>query len=126
MFEEINKIIIDNRSPMRGRIHEIEFNKFRLDYYDIYEEDSSMQYLMSKQLQGGGETWYGIINQAIKFVNPSLNNGVDFDPEADGLAIWSNNKSKLEQISRLINVIKTEESFLVNCVETAKITGTIE
>ena len=126
MYQDINKILLDNDSPKRGRIIEIEFNKFRLDYYDVAEEDTSMFDLIDKQLQGGGETWDGIVNQAIQFVNPNLLIGVDFDPEADGLAIWSNNKPTLEQISRLIAVLKSDESFLDKCIETAKKAGTIE
>lgn len=67
-----------------------------------------------------GPSWVGIIYGAIKMSDKTLLERVRFDDEAEGLAIWSLDKSNLEKIGRLISVMKSDETILIQAIEVAK------
>ena len=120
---EKNKKLINclnnEKSETRGNLIEISKSEFRLDYYDVYEKDTHFDFLESKGYQGGGPSWLGIIYGAIKMSEPEIMNGIRFDDEADGLAIWSSDKSKLEKIGRLISVLKSDDEILMKAIKIA-------
>ena len=100
--------------------------EFRLDYYDSSEKDSHYQFLESKGYQGGGPSWVGIIYGAIKMSDSKLLDDIRFDDEADGVAIWSSDKVKLEKIGRLISVVKTDKKILMQAISIAEQDGQME
>lgn len=118
--EKLVHALSDNKMSIRGHIVEISNSEFRLDYYDVYEKGSSVKFLEKLKYQGGGESWVGIIYGAIKLSDPNLLDDIRFDPEADGVAIWSTNKRVLEKIGRLLNVIKSDEKILMECIRVAE------
>lgn len=110
----------------RGNLIEISPSEFRLDYYDVHEEDSHYEFLSSKGYQGGGSSWLGIIYGAIKMSDPEILDKIRFDDEAEGLAIWSSDKESLHKISKLIAVVKSEERLLLEAIELAEDHGEME
>jgi hypothetical protein len=118
--------LTDESITIRGNLIEIDQQTYRLDYYDGDEPDSHYEQLASKGYQGGGPTWLGITYGAIKLSDPNLLDDIRFDDEADGLAIWSSNKSTLEQIGRLLSTIKSDERLLNDCIKVAEANWTME
>ncbi|WP_272151329.1 Imm51 family immunity protein [Tenacibaculum aiptasiae] len=118
--------LTDEGIEIRGNLIQVNKLEFRLDYYDVYEKDSSFEFLKTKGYQGGGPSWAGIIYGAIKMSDEILLEEIRFDDEAEGLAIWSSDKSKLEKIGRLISVIKLDERILMQAIEIAEISGKME
>ncbi|KAA3439114.1 Imm51 family immunity protein [Rufibacter hautae] len=116
----------DHNLKGRGNLVAITPNEFRLDYYDIHEEDSHLEYLNAKGYQGGGPSWLGIIYGAIQMSDPTIESKIRFDDEAEGLAIWSSDKESLEKVSRLISVVKSDESILLKAIEVAGQAGQME
>jgi len=105
---------------IRGNLIEIDKRTYRLDYYDVHEPDSHYEQLASKGYQGGGPSWLGITYGAIKLSNEAFLCKIRFDDEADGLAIWSSDKPALQQIGRLISVVKADEQLLNRCITVAE------
>jgi len=118
--EKLVNSLTDKKVGIRGNIIEISKTEFRLDYYDIDEEDSHSEFLVSEGYQGGGPSWAGIIYGAIKMSDPELFNEIRFDPEAQGLAIWSSERSILEKIGRLISTVKSDDLILAQAIKVAK------
>jgi len=112
--------ICDTTISIRGNLIVIAENAYRLDYYDIDETDSHIDYLRKQGFQGGGYSWEGIVYGAIMLSDPNIMNLIQFDPEAEGLAIWSTDKATLEKIGRLIAVVKTDKQILKECITVAK------
>ena len=116
----------DSEMEIRGNLIEMGENDYRLDYYDVYEKDSHYKFLESKGYQGGGPSWLGIIYGAIKLSEPDLLIGIRFDDEAEGLAIWCSDKSKLEKIGRLISMVKSDDELLMKAIKVAENDGQME
>ncbi|PZX09549.1 immunity protein 51 of polymorphic toxin system [Breznakibacter xylanolyticus] len=112
--------INDTSISIRGNLIKIAENDYRYDYYDVTENDSHSEYLQNKGFQGGGYSWEGIVYGAIKLSDPNILNSIRFDPEAEGLAIWSTDKTNLEKIGRLIAVVKSDNGILTECIRVAK------
>ncbi|MEQ8474003.1 MAG: Imm51 family immunity protein [Marinoscillum sp.] len=122
-FEPEPKLVnalTDETITIRGNIVEIDDRTHRLDYYDVHEPDSHYEQLSSRGFHGGGPTWFGITYGAIKLSNPELLDNIRFDDEAEGLAVWSSNRSTLEQIGRLISTVKSDEQLMNNCINVAE------
>lgn len=111
---------------IRGNLVEISPNEYRLDYYDIHEQDSHYEFLNSKGYQGGGPSWLGIIYGVIQMSDPAIENKIRFDDEAEGLAIWSSDKESLEKVGRLISVVKSDESIMLKAALVAEQAGEME
>ena len=118
--ERLSTALLDSTIPLRGNIITISLNEYRLDYYDVNEKDSDYKKLVAMGYQGGGYSWEGIIFGAIKLSDPEILSVIRFDPEAEGLVIWSNNIDALYKVGRLIYVIKTDDKILNECISYAK------
>jgi hypothetical protein len=118
--EKLVNAISDTTIAIRGNIITLADNDYRLDYYDVSENDSHLEFLQNKRFQGGGYSWEGIVYGAIKLSDPSILNSIRFDPEAEGLAIWSSDKESLKKIGRLIAVLKSDDKILMECIDVAK------
>lgn len=118
--EKLVRAVQDSTITIRGKLITIAENDFRFDYYDVYESDSHSDYLQKNGFQGGGYSWEGFVYGAIKLSEPSILNSIRFDPEAEGLAIWSTDKSSLEKVGRLITVVKSDNEILTECINVAK------
>jgi hypothetical protein len=116
----------DTTLAIRGDLHEIQPGLYRLDYYDVYQPDSHYEMLDTKGYQGGGPSWMGIIDAAIQMSDPTLMAAIRFDDEAEGLAIWSQDRETLVRIGRLIAALKQDERFLLKAVEVAERNGNME
>ena len=116
----------NKKIAIRGNLVKVKETEFRLDYYDSSEKDSHYQFLESKGYQGGGPSWVGIIYGAIKMSDSKLLDDIRFDDEADGVAIWSSDKVKLEKIGRLISVVKTDKKILMQAISIAEQDGQME
>lgn len=122
-FDKNDKLlnaIGDTTITIRGNVIVISANDYRLDYYDISEIDSHSNFLQNKGFQGGGYSWEGIVFGAIELSDPGILNSIRFDPEAEGLVIWSTDRTSLEKIGRLIAILKTDEEVLMECIEVAQ------
>ena len=111
---------------VKGTLIEINSQQFRLDYYDGDEKDSQIKFLNKNGYQGGGPSWRGIIYGAIKMSDPSIQDKVRFDDEADGLAIWSSKKEALSKIGRLISIVKSDQKVLLEAIAVAEKDGEME
>jgi hypothetical protein len=118
--EKLSKALDNSAIVMRGTIVKIPNSELRFDYYDTYEKDSDVKTLERMNYQSGGYSWEGIIYGAITLSDEGLLDKVRFDPEADGIAIWSNDEEALKKIGRLITVIKTDKEVLKQCIKTAE------
>ncbi|MDA7502246.1 immunity 51 family protein [Chitinophagales bacterium] len=124
--ELLTRSLTDTTLKIRGNLIELGTSDYRLDYYDVYEKDSHYKFLESRAYQGGGASWLGIIYGAIKMSYPDLLNDIRFDDESDGLAIWSEDKSKLEKIGRLIAMLKSDDDLLLQAIDAANTLGQME
>lgn len=118
--------LTNKKIAIRGNLIKVNETEFRLDYYDTSEKDSHYKFLESKGYQGGGPSWVGIIYGAIKMSDSELLDEIRFDEEAEGLAIWASDKSKLEKIGRLISIVKSDNSILVQAISIAERDGQME
>lgn len=110
----------DESIPIRGDVIEIPGEGFRYDYYDVMEKDTHYKKLEARGYQGGGYSWGGIIYGAILKSDPRLLGMIRFDEEGEGLVIWSQSKPALQQIGRLVAVIKSDDKILDECVAAAE------
>jgi hypothetical protein len=110
----------------RGTLTEVSAGKFRYDYYDLEEPDSSYKRLAALGYQGGGPTWAGIVVGLVALQRPELRNKLQFDDEAEGLAIWSSNRAALEAVADLIDQAKRDPALMDRAMETAKAQGRME
>jgi len=93
---------------------------FRLDYDDVFEEDSHAKFLQGKGFHGGGPSWLGILYGAFHICDSNLIEKLDSDVSVTGVSFWSANKEDLEKISRVVDVLKSNEEILFEAIEIAK------
>lgn len=117
--ELINKALTDNTLKSRGVIKPEE-SHFRLDYDDVYEDDSHAKFLQEKGFHGGGPSWLGIIFGAFTHCGNDLIKNTDSDVSVTGVSFWSDKREDLEIISRVIDVIKSDDKILLEVIEIAK------
>jgi len=113
-------------SSGRGTIVEVAPRNFRYDYYDVHETDSSYAQLDAKGYQGGGESWAGIVRGLVSLKRPELLRALRFDPEAEGLAIWSADRSALESVAELVAAAKRDPALLQSAIDEAVRAGQME
>jgi hypothetical protein len=111
---------------IRGNLIEVSTGEYRLDYYDVSEQDSYYDFLSANGYQGGGPSWLGIIYGAAQLSDPQLLTKIRFDDEAEGLAIWSSDKETLLKIGRLISIVKSDEAILKQAIQVAEQSGQME
>lgn len=124
--EKLFNALSDESIKIRGEIINIPKGEFRFDYYDFDEKDSSIDELYKRGYQAGGLSWRGIVYGAIRMSNDKMLLKIRFDEEADGLAIWSHDRKILEQIGKLIAVIKDNKEILNECILVAEKNGEME
>ena len=117
--QKLVEALSDSSIIIRGNLIELSGSEFRFDYYDYYEDDSDFEMLQELNYQGGGYSWEGIVYGAVVLSDESLLNEIRFDPEAEGLAVWSNSAETLNKIGRLISVIKSDDKVLFECIDVA-------
>jgi TonB family protein len=110
----------------RGTIVELAPNDFRLDYYDASEPDSHLAFLQQRGFQGGGASWEGIAYGLLELESPETLSAVHFDPEADGLAVWSPSRDALLKVSHLIARAKDDPQLLQSAIDAAIADGRME
>lgn len=120
-----NAIVVDG-ATLRGTIVRVSENEFRYDYYDVDEPDSISAALQAKGYQGGGETWAGIVHGLVMIQRPALMSQLRLDPEAEGLAVWSNDRQVLEAVAALVTRARAEPKLLDAAIAKAKADGELE
>ena len=117
--EQLSNALNNTALNKRGVIKPDETD-FRLDYDDVYETDTQANFLQEKGFHGGGPSWLGIIYGAFAICENDLISNTDSDVSVTGVSFWSSNKEDLEKISRIIDVIKSDEKILMEAIEIAK------
>ena len=120
-----NAIVVDG-ATLRGTIVRVSENELRYDYYDVDEPDSISAALQAKGFQGGGESWAGIVHGLVMLEQPSLMSRLRFDPEAEGLAVWSADRQSLEAVALLVTRARAEPKLLEAAIARAKADGEME
>lgn len=115
-----------DRIVPRGTVNITDDGRAIYQYYDTSEADTHLHQFNDQGLQGGGETWEGLILAAVQIFHPSIEPALDFDPEGDGIAIWSNDSAALDQVANLVGRIKSDPHFLDACLRHAKEEGYLE
>ena len=110
----------------RGKVHVTENGQAIFSYYDSSESDSHVHQFLDRGLQGGGYTWEALILAAVQIFHPSIEYRLEFDPEADGIAIWSEDQQALNQVAKLVGRIKSDPHFLEACLKHAEEEGYLE
>jgi len=110
----------------RGTLVELAQGKFRYDYYDVHQPDSSYAALEAKGYQGGGYSWAGIIHGLVVLRRPELMPALRFDPEGEGVVIWSANRSALESVAELVAAAKRDPALLQRAIDEAVRAGEME
>lgn len=125
--QKLTNILNNKNIPIRGKIIKIPNSpELRFDYYDVYEKDTSIKTLEEMNYQSGGYSWEGIVYGAIKLSDENIFNKIHFDPESEGLAIWSSDEETLKKIGRLISSIKKDDEILIQCIKVAEENGKME
>ena len=115
----ISAVLTETTDKTRGIIKEDE-GAYRLDYDDVYEQDTQAKYLQGMGFHGGGPSWLGIIHGAFSICESDLVTNLDSDVSVTGVSFWSEQKEDLEKISRVIALIKSDNKILLEAIEIAK------
>jgi hypothetical protein len=116
----------DGEGALRGNIVAVSDGEFRYDYYDVSEPDSSYDDLHARGYQGGGPSWHGIVYGLVKIRQPDLLARLRFDPEGDGLAVWSSDRDVLVAVARLVTAAKRDPALLTAAIDKAVADGQME
>jgi hypothetical protein len=114
--------VVAEESLERGALVTLETDgrvEYSFSYYDVDEPDSSAEALQARGLQGGGETWAGIIYGLVALRAPHLSDQLELDPESDGLAVRSSERAALLEVARLVATAKRDEAVLEAAISRA-------
>jgi hypothetical protein len=100
--------------------------QYSYSYYDVQESDSSSEALQAQGLQGGGYSWAGIVFGLVALRAPGILEEIDLDPEADGLAVRSANRSVLITVAELVATAKRSQALFDAAIQHARLAGQIE
>lgn len=95
-------------------------------YYDAREADASTALLQARGLQGGGETWAGVVRALVALRKPAIASAIELDPEGDGLAVRSGKRAALVEVAKLVAAAKRDEALLLLALEHARREGELE
>lgn len=95
-------------------------------YCDVLEPDSSSNALAAKKLQGGGESWAGIVHGLVALRAPALASKLELDPEGDALTVRSTSRAALLKVAKLVALAKKDEALLWEAVARARADGEME
>lgn len=110
---------------LRGTIVKAD-NRFRYDYYDADQPDSSVEFLTASGYQGGGPSWAGVVYGLLALRQPALLPKIEFDEEADGLSVWSRTRAPLLSIADVITAAKEDPALLTAAIAEAVKAGRME
>ncbi len=116
--DKIDAVFDNPNAVMKGKI-ETENNMHKLHFYDKYEKDSIVSYFQEKGYQGGGASWLAIIYVAFNTYEENLIDLVKYDAEASGITFKSDTIEDLQMISKVIGLIKTDQTVLDALVDEA-------
>jgi len=104
---------LTNTSLNKRGIIKPDESDFRLDFDDVYEDDSQAKFLQEKGFHGGGPSWLGIIYGAFAICEDNLIDNTDSDVSVTGVSFWSSSKQELEKISRIIDEIAKQKEMML-------------
>ncbi len=117
--DKLINALTDTSIKVIGKLQEANGGKFKYDFHDAYRDDSSAKQLQAEGYHGGGPSWLGIIYGAFKICDSDLIDTIEMEIEVTGVRFWSTNKEDLDQIGRIVSVIKSDEAILKECVNKA-------
>ncbi|TYP98768.1 hypothetical protein C7447_10283 [Tenacibaculum adriaticum] len=117
--DKVVSALSDTTIEIRGKL-QMENEKFRFDYHDLYQKDSQAKFLQEKGYHGGGPSWLGIIYGAFKMCDSDLIDNIEMKVEVTGITFWSAKKEELDKIGRVVSVLKSDETILLEAIEYAK------
>lgn len=118
--------LVVNGKILRGKIVDIAASKFRYDYYDVHEPDSSYQVLHAQGYQGGGPSWAGIVYGLAKLRRPAVLAHIEVVEEGDGLSVWADDRRTLVAIAELVTAAKADAALLQQAINAAVAAGQME
>jgi len=95
-------------------------------YYDVDEPDSCSEALQARGLQGGGETWAGIVHGLVLAREPALLQRLEFDPEGDGLRVHSTSLMALRAVAEWVGEARQDDTVLELALDKARGAGQLE
>lgn len=117
--DKIEKALDDHLMDARGKISEEE-GVFSLFYFDVFEKDSHAKYLQDKGYHGGGPSWLAITYAAFNIFEPNIIDSVQYELDTSGITFKTGNREDLQMISRVIALIKSDETILNEMINRAK------
>ncbi|WP_437806333.1 Imm51 family immunity protein [Sorangium sp. So ce1078] len=100
--------------------------EYTYSYYDVNEPDASSETLSARGLQGGGESWAGVVRGLVALRAPEIIDRLELDPESDGLAVRSADRAALIAVAELVAAAKRDPALLEAAIERALLDGQIE
>ena len=97
---------------------------FALTYFNHHPK--MLDYLESKNLQGGGYTWEALAKAAIGELAPEIGTQIDYDPESDYLFALSADREVLKVLENLLQRLSTDLPLRERCVQIAIEAGYLE
>ncbi|MEM1415601.1 MAG: Imm51 family immunity protein [Myxococcota bacterium] len=99
---------------------------YQYSYYDGDEPDASTEALLARGLQGGGESWAGIVLGLVALRAPELADHLEIDPEADGLRVHADARTPLDAVAALVAEAKRDPALLEAAIARATADGVME
>jgi hypothetical protein len=118
--------IIVHGKRLRGQLVELADGRYRYDYDDVDEPDSTAPQLMTKGYQGGGPSWRGIVFGVVALKQPGLMNELELDDEGDGLSIFCARRETLVRVAELITEVKGDPELMNQAIAKAVAAGEME
>ncbi|WP_299628083.1 hypothetical protein [uncultured Tenacibaculum sp.] len=98
---------------------QLQGERYRYDYHDVYEKDSLAKVLQESGYHGGGPSWLGIIYGAFKVGGSDLIDNLETKVEVSGITFWSTNRDDLEKIGRIVSLVKANDTALQLAIDKA-------
>jgi len=121
--------VTERQSLDRGDLTALRENgatTYSYSYYDVSEADSSAGALIARGLQGGGESWAGIIYGLVALRAPTIASEIEFDPESDGLVVRSDSRHALLEVAELVAAAKRDPELLDAAIRRAQADSEME
>jgi len=85
---------------------------------DLIDADERTQALFkSRELQGGGYTWEGIVRSLIEMRMPDALPQLSIGAEADNMHIYCSNRELLEDVAALIRTAIDDQQLMISAIE---------
>jgi len=103
----------------RGELVEVSAGRYRYEYRDADQSDSSRDELAARGLEGGGHSWAGIVHGLVVLRHPELRGRIELAPDGDRLVIHSRDREALVMVARLVTDAKRDADLLDLAIDTA-------